>query len=531
MTDRPDDGWAESRVASGLGTSDGSLGDVGPDGMRPEPLARVTTGIPGFDQITLGGLPAGRTTLVSGTAGSGKTILGCQFLRQGALHGEPGVFVTCEEPAADLRRNMASLGWDVAALERDGQWRFVDGSPVVTSDSDTSEYNFDGLLAQIGHAVDHTAARRIVLDSLNVILAQVHDRTRVRGYLRRLAIELRRLDLTALMTVETESDYGAVLSSYGFEQYVADNVVVLRNVLEDEKRRRTIEVLKMRGAEHRKGEYPFTVLGGRGIVVIPLSVVELSQQSTDRRITSGNDALDGLCNGGFFRDSVVLASGPTGTGKTLMVTEFLAGGAERGERSLLFAFEESRAQIIRNARGWGRDFERMENDGLLRIVATYPEVASLEDHLVEITRQVEAFHPSRIAIDSLSALERSGTVKGFREFLIVLTSYVKGEQLAALFTASTPTLMGGSSVTDSHISTLTDSIVLLRYAELNGVIRRGITVLKMRGSAHDRRIHEFAITERGMEVGEPFRGVSGILAGQVITLPDEVAPADSDALN
>ncbi|HET6794438.1 MAG TPA: circadian clock protein KaiC [Acidimicrobiales bacterium] len=498
-------------VAAGLGTVGGGPVVVPVNDALP----RVATGIPGFDQITLGGLTAARTTLVTGAAGTGKTILAAQFLCEGVRRGEPGVFVTFEEPASDLRRNLAALGWDIAPWEEEDSWRFVDGSPVTLDDApERGQYNFDALLAQIGHAVDRTAAQRIALDSINVALAGGRDPGVLRGHMRRLALELRRLQLTAVMTVE--SDRASGVTNMGFEQFVADNVVVLRNVLDDEKRRRTVEVMKMRGAMHRKGEYPFTVLAGQGVVVIPLSVIELSQQSTDTRISSGNAVLDELCRGGFYRDSVVLASGATGTGKTLMVTEFMAGGAEAGERCLLFAFEESRDQIFRNARGWGQDFERFEDEGLLRVVSTYPEVASLEDHLVEITREIESFRPHRIAIDSLSALERSGTERGFREFLIVLTSYIKAEQVAALFTATTPTLLGGDSVTDGRVSTLTDSIILLRYVEVDGEVKRGVTVLKMRGSDHDRLIREFTIDGDGMHIGEPFRGVAGILSGQVV---------------
>ncbi|MEW6473593.1 MAG: circadian clock protein KaiC [Actinomycetota bacterium] len=496
-----------SPVAAGLGT----LGGRTFDGQRG--LRRLKTGIPGFDEITLGGLPARRTTLVRGTAGTGKTIFAAQFLVEGIREDDGAVFVTFEEPAEDLRANLATLGWDIERWEAEDRWRFVDASPVGGFDDEQAPYHFSTLLAQIGQAVDVTAAGRITLDSLNVVLRHLGANGDVRRDLRQLAVALRRLHLTAVMTLESGPEHLTV-SGEGFEQYLADNVVVLRNVLEDEKRRRTVEVLKMRGAPHRKGEYPFTVLAGQGMVVVPLSVIELSQQSTDTRITSGNRALDDLCMGGFFRDSVVLASGATGTGKTLMVTEFIAGGAQNGERSLLFAFEESVEQIYRNARGWGRDFAALEKQGLLRVVATYPEVASVEDHLVEITREIEKFRPARIAIDSLSALERSGSPKGFREFIIVLTSYVKAEQIAALFTATTPTLLGGESVTDGHISTLTDSIILLRYAEVDSEVKRGITVLKMRGSAHDKRIHEFTIDSTGMHIRGSFQGIGGILAGR-----------------
>ncbi|HZT64682.1 MAG TPA: circadian clock protein KaiC [Acidimicrobiales bacterium] len=507
MTDAVDD-FPRGTLADDLGTADGA----NPFVPAPDTMPRLLTGIRGFDQVTLGGVPAGRSTLVTGPAGSGKTVMAGQFLAEGARRGEPGVFVTFEESADDLRRNLQTLGWPIAEWEAQELWRFVDGSPVTVEGS-SEPYNFDALLAQIGHAVDHTAPQRISLDSLNVMLGQLESPALVRYHLRRLAMELRRVGLTSIMTLE--SDATTARLNAGFEQFVADNVVLLRNSLEDEKRRRTIEVLKMRGAMHRKGEYPFTVLPGQGLVVIPLSVLDLSTRSTDTRISSGNKALDELCHGGLFRDSIVLVSGATGSGKTLMVTEFLAGAAENGERALLFAFEESREQIFRNARGWGKDFAAMEEKGLLKVISTYPEVAALEDHLVEITRAIEAFRPARLAIDSLSALERSGTNKGFREFLIVLSAYIKAEQLSTLFTATSPSLIGGSSVTEGHVSALTDSIILLRYAEVDGEVRRGLTVLKMRGSAHDKRIHEFTIGEDGMRIIGPFRGVAGILSGHV----------------
>jgi circadian clock protein KaiC len=229
-----------------------------------------------------------------------------------------------------------------------------------------------------------------------------------------------------------------------------------------------------------------------------------------------------MCGGGFFRDSVILVSGATGTGKTLTVTQFLNGGAAVGERCLLLAFEESREQLFRNAIGWGVDFDKLERDGMLRVVCDYPEVATLEDWLLSIQKIVEEFKPSRVALDSLSAIERVGTVKAFREFVIGLTSFIKHKEITGLFTSTTSTLMGGSSITEGHISTLTDSIILLRYVEMFGDMKRGITVLKMRGSAHDKGIREFSIDKRGMHLGRPFRNVSGILSGS----PVHVSPTD-----
>ncbi|MEO0972771.1 MAG: ATPase domain-containing protein, partial [Pseudomonadota bacterium] len=226
----------------------------------------------------------------------------------------------------------------------------------------------------------------------------------------------------------------------------------------------------------------------------------------------GNEALDAMCGGGFFRDSIVLVSGATGTGKTLMATEFLAGAGPR-DRCLLFAYEESRDQLIRNAEGWGFDFAAMEREGRLKVLCDYPEVMGLEEHLVRMRTEIEEFQPTRIAVDSLSALERGSSAKSFREFVLGLTACIKREQIVGLFTSVTPSLMGGTSITEAHISTITDSIILLRYVEVFGEISRGIAVLKMRGSFHDKEIREFAIDNTGMRIGKTFRTVTGIMAG------------------
>jgi circadian clock protein KaiC len=333
------------------------------------------------------------------------------------------------------------------------------------------------------------------------------------------------MGVTSILTAERTDDYGPI-ARFGVEEFIADNVMVLRNVLDDEIRRRTIEILKFRGTDHQKGEFPFTIVQDGGLVVIPLSAIQLKQKSSDIRISSGNRELDDMCGGGFFRDSVILISGATGTGKTLTVTQFLNGGAGVGERCLLLAFEESREQLFRNANGWGVDFEHMERSGMLRVLCDYPEVASLEDWLLTIQRTVEQFKPHRVALDSLSALERIGTMKAFREFVIGFTSFIKQQEIAGLFTSTTPSLMGGTSITEGHISTLTDSIILLRYVEMFGEMKRGITVLKMRGSVHDKRIREFAIDGKGMHLGRPFRNVTGILSGT----PVHVSPSDLERI-
>jgi circadian clock protein KaiC len=492
-----------------------------------EGLPRVETGNPGLDHVAHGGFPEGRVVVVAGPAGSAKTVLAGQFLAAGAAGGQPGVFVTLEESAGDLRRNLATLGFAIVEWEQADLWCFVDGSPRYDAQVDeVLPVHFDTLLAQIGQAMDRTGATRVVIDSFGAAGFD-HDLGVSRARLRGLLSELRRLGATVLMTVETDHDGDSALTGRGVEQYVADCVVLLRNSLEGEARRRTIEVLKMRGAEHRRGQFAFTVVPGEGVVVLPISVQGLDQGSTDNRVTSGNAELDALCGGGFFRDSIVLVSGATGTGKTLLVTEFLAGGITRGEKSLMLAFEESRDQLHRNARGWGHDFDQAEADGLLTVVATYPEVATLEDHLVEMKRVIDEYQPDRIAIDSLSALDRVGSTKAFREFLIGLTSFVKAKQTVGLFTAATDSMLGGSTLTETHISTQTDSIIVLRYVEVFGAVKRAVTVLKMRGSDHDRDIREYYIDSTGLHVGEPFRTVAGILSGNIVNLValDDPPPA------
>lgn len=477
-------------------------------------IEKLETYIPGFDHISKGGLPKSRTTLVSGSAGSSKTVFAVQFLVEGIeKQSEYGVFVTFEESPDDIRRNMLGFGWDIAKYEKENKWMFVDASPQPgESMVFIGQYDFGALLARIENAVNSVNAKRISLDSLGAIFTQFEDARIIRKELFHVASALKNMQVTAVMTSERISEYGEI-ARYGVEEFVADNVIILRNILEEEKRRRTIEILKFRGTEHQKGEFPFTIIPGEGLVIIPLSAIELKQSSSNIRITSGNDKLDHMCGGGFFRDSIILASGATGTGKTLMATEFMHGGATNAEKCLLFAFEESREQLFRNATGWGIDFEKMEKEGKLKVVCEYPEVAGLEDHLIRMKQEIEDFKPNRVAIDSLSALERVSTIKGFREFVIGLTSFIKHEEIAGLFTSTTSSLMGGTSITEAHISTITDSIILLRYVEAYGEMRRGITVLKMRGSKHEKEIREFVIDNKGMHIEKTFRDISGIISG------------------
>lgn len=483
------------------------------DHSTSESVPKILTNIPGFDDISNGGIPAGRSTLVTGTSGCAKTILALQYLIEGiAKFGQTGVFVTLEETPEDIIKNVRSFGWDIQKYIDEEKFIIVDVSPdpgAITIES--GSYDFSALLVRIEHAILRIGATRVAIDSIGSIFNQFADAAQVRRELFRVSAGLKQMNVTTMMTAERIDDYGEI-SRYGVEEFVADNVIILRNSLNDEKRRRTIEILKYRGAPHQKGEFPFTI-SDNGIEVLPLSAMELTQKSSNTRVNSGNAELDEMCGGGFYKDSIVLISGATGCGKTLTITTFLYDGCRQGEKTLVFAFEESREQLLRNAIGWGMDFEKWEEQGLLKIVCAYPEVIGLEDHLLSMKKEIEQFAPQRIAVDSLSALERVSSMKPFREFVIGLTSFIKSKETVGLFTATTDSLLGGTSVTETHISTITDTIILMRYVELMGEMRRGIAVLKMRGSKHDKRIREYTIDHHGMSIGKGFHNIGGILTG------------------
>jgi circadian clock protein KaiC len=477
-------------------------------------LERVKTGIEAFDDLVMGGLPRGRTTIVGGTPGSGKTVFATQFLAHGITdRDESGVFVTFEESPSEIEVNMASFGWDIRRWRETNKLAFVDASPRDSDQMIVGDFDLAGLLTRVLHAAKNGNAKRVVLDSITQLFDHfVSDERAVRRELLRIATALKKEGLTVLMTAERNSEYGDI-SRHRIEEFVADNVVILRNALDRERRRRTIEVLKMRGSRHVEGEVPITLVSEQGIVAVPLSSLRLEQQSSTKRVTSGNADLDKMTSGGFFRDSVTLVSGATGTGKTLLVTNFLAGGVAAGERAMLVGYEESRGQLFRNARGWGVDFETMEAEGNLKVVCLYPEAQSLPDHLLMIRQLVEEFRPDRLAIDSLSALERIAPETGFREFLISLTSFIKKREIAGLCTATDKSLVGGHSASEQHISTLTDSIILLRYIQEGASMHRGLMVLKMRGSEHDKQITRFTIDGNGMHLGRPIEGTSDAFGG------------------
>lgn len=486
------------------------------DGQRPP--GRLATGIPGFDTIAGGGIVQGRSALLVGTSGSGKTIFGLQFLMEGVKQfGEPGVLVTFEELPEDIARNAGGFGWDVSGAVAAGDLTIVDASPD-TAGSD-EEFDFDALVSQMRAAVENVGAKRVVLDSVGALFPQFKDPFAVRRGLRHIIETLRPLGVTTLISAERATEYGSV-ARFEVEDFVVDGIIILRHPLERRTRSRTIEVLKLRGRSHLTGEYPFSIRTEAGIEVIPRPVVEIKQESSTDRISTGNGELDKVCGGGFFKDSVVLVSGSTGTGKTLLGCEFVKAASDRGERALFFSFEESRSQLLRNAQSWGIDLARCESAGSLRLEFRRAERMLLEDLLLELRGLVDEYEPQRIAIDGLTTLERSTLPEAFREFWVSLIGFMKERDITVVFTSTRPLGMDVESATEAHISTMTDVIIVMRYIEGGGEAHRGLLVLKMRGTEHDTRVRGYRITDSGLSIEGPMTSVSGFVPGAA-TMSDD----------
>ena len=475
-------------------------------------LHRFETGVTGLEHITRGGLIAGRTALLSGTSGSGKTILSCEIVHRSITQFDrSAVFITFEESPADVVRNVASLGWDFEKYVEQNQLIIIDASIDRQVVDTTGSYDLSGIIAQIEHAVSIVDAKVVVLDSIGALF-HLHDNPGlVRREIHRIADALRSLGVTGLLTAERTEEYGAV-SRFNIEEFVSDAVIILRHALSQERVRRTIQIYKMRGAEHYDNEFPLLITR-KGILIYALSESELTHDSTSDRISSGNAVLDEMAGGGLFRDSIVLVSGPTGGGKTLLCATFAAEGCLNNQRTLLLGFEESRQQLLRNADSWGIDFAKWESQNLLKIESRYPESLGPDGHLANIKDQIRQFEPTRLVIDSVSAMERIADIRGFREFVIGLTSFVKERQICTLFTCTTPELSGGESITEAHISTITDAIILLRYVEVAGALSRGILIIKMRGSQHQKDVREFRISGDGLTIGNSFKGAANVLVG------------------
>ena len=479
--------------------------------MSPAPHERIRVGTPGFDEIVHGGLPRGRSTLVAGATGTGKTVFGLQFLWGGARLGEPGVLVTFAERPEDLIANVESFGWDLGGLVSEGRLAIVDATPD-TELLVSGRFDLGGLAARIAHALSEVGGTRLFLDPIDALFEEFSDVVEVRRAFAAMLRALRPLGATALIAAERPSENGSV-SRYGAEEFAVDNVIVLRNVREDERRRRTIEVLKLRGADHHRGEFPFVINAMTGIEIVPFSPIEGDDSGSAERISLGNADLDAMCGGGMYRDALMMITGATGTGKTLIGLQFMVAGIQAGERVLYLSFEESRWQLERNAAAWGMDLTSSDTEGNLKIVSRYPARVGLEDLMVELKHTIEEFNPKRLVFDSITAVEHNAPGNAFREFSVGLPGYLKRRGVATMMTTTLPDLLGGDHATDLYLSTIADAIIALRYFDLESQVRRAILVLKVRGSQHASEMHEYEILSTGMSIKGPIQGIAGILAG------------------
>jgi circadian clock protein KaiC len=464
----------------------------------PAALAKVPTGVQGFDEITEGGLPEGRVSLVAGGAGSGKTVFAMGFLVNGAeKYGEPGLFVSFEETSRDLETNFASQGFDLQALQASGMLT-LDHIRIERSEmEETGEYDLEGLFVRLGAEIDAIGARRVVLDTVEVLFSAFKDQIIIRAELKRLFQWLADRGVTAIVTGESGERH---ITRHGLEEYVADFVVVLNHLVNDETATRRMRIVKYRGSAHGTNEFSF-LIDQRGISVLPISSIGLQHAAPTERVSFGIAALDEMLGGqGPYRGSSVLVSGTAGTGKTSIAAAFVDAACRRGEKALYVAFEESPDQIMRNMRSIGIDLEQWVEAGLLRIHAERPQVAGLEMHLVRLSREVDEFAPTVVVIDPITNLTSIGTYSSIRATLTRLIDAMKSRQITALFTSLTE---GDSAEsTDVGISSLMDTWILVRNLEVRGKRTRGLYVLKSRGMAHSNDIREFVLSDDGVDLRE-----------------------------
>lgn len=483
---------------------------VGAPASLPIGLPKCPTGIHGLDDITLGGIPQGRPTLVCGGAGCGKTLLGMEFLVRGATQfDEPGVCLSFEETSDELASNVASLGFDLADLIKRKMLVIDHVYLDRTMMEETGEYDLEALFVRLGHAVDSIGAKRVLIDSIEALFAGLDNESVLRSELRRLFRWLKEKNLTAVVTGERGQ---STLSRHGLEEYISDCVILLDHQVTDTVLTRRLRVVKYRGSTHGMNEYPF-LIEHDGISVLPVTSMYLNHVACNDRVSTGVPALDTMLGGeGYFRGSSILVSGTAGTGKTSLTAHFIDAACARGEKCVFFSFEESPDQIIRNMNSIGIDLGRWVERGLLHFHAVRPTTFGLEMHLVKIHKIIDQVKPTVVVVDPVTGLLHAGTESETRSILLRLVDYLKEKQITALIT----TLSGGAIAqeqTEVDISSLVDAWLLLRDIESGGERNRGLYILKARGVAHSNQIREFLLTDHGVELREVYLGESGMLTG------------------
>ena len=473
-----------------------------PIAARPA-LRKAPTGISGLDEITHGGLPAGRPTLVCGGPGSGKTLLAISFLVNGAVHfGEPGVLMSFEENADELAQDVASLGFDLPGLIRNKQL-VVDYVHVERSEiEETGEYDLEGLFVRLDHAVRSVQAKRVVLDTIESLFSGLQNETVLRAELRRLLRWLRDRGLTVVITGERGE---ITLTRHGLEEYVSDAVIQLDHRVNDQISTRRIRVVKYRGSHHGTNEYPF-LIDADGLSVLPVTSLTLRHDAPTERVSSGLESLDDMLSGrGYYRGSTVLISGAAGTGKTSLAAHFADAACRRGERCLYLLFEESPQQMVRNMRAAGIDLQRWVDGTQLQFHADRPSRFGLETHLVALHRAVEQFRPDVVIVDPVTNLLMVGTQTEVRAMLTRIIDFLKMKSITALFTSLTPAGSETAS-TETMISSLMDTWILTTTQQVDRRYHRWIDVLKSRGMAHSDETREFRITSEGIDILAPQAG-------------------------
>ncbi|CAN5377390.1 circadian clock protein KaiC [soil metagenome] len=473
-------------------------------------LSKSLTGITGLDEITGGGLPQGRPTLVCGSAGSGKTLFSLEFIVRGALEfNEPGVFMAFEEKAEELSINVASLGFDLDQLQKDKLIK-LDHVHIERSEiEETGEYDLDGLFIRLGYAIDSIGAKRVVLDTIENLFSGLTNQGILRAELRRLFEWLKEKKVTTIITGEKGD---GTLTRHGLEEYVSDCVILLDHRVSNQISTRLLRIVKYRGSMHGTNEYPF-LINEKGISVMPVTSLTLDHPVSSERVSTGIPALDKMLDGqGFFRGGSILVSGTAGTGKTSIAATFANEACRRKERSLYFAFEESPQQIIRNMLSIGLELQDHIDNGLLKFYASRPTLNGLEMHLVAIHKQIKDFKPSVVILDPITNLITVGSVSDVKSMLMRLIDFLQSEQITVMFTALALNSVINEQ-TDEGVSSLVDAWLLVRDIESNGERNRGMYVMKSRGMKHSNQVREFMITSKGLELVDVFLGPEGVLTG------------------
>lgn len=498
--------FAKPPVQSMNFESNGSTKTVSP------PLPKAPTGIDGFDEITGGGLPRGRTSLVCGSAGCGKTLFAMEFLIRGATEfDEPGVCITFEETAEDLAQNVRSLGFDVEKLIAEDKIA-IDFIRIERSEIDEAgEYDLEGLFLRLGLAIDSVGAKRVVLDTIETLFSGFTNQAVLRSELRRLFRWLKDKGVTAVITGERGD---GALTRQGLEEYVSDCVILLDHRVTEQTSTRRLRIVKYRGTTHGTNEYPF-LIDETGFSVMPITSMALQHAASGERISSGVPRLDTMLGGdGFYRGTSILVSGTAGTGKTSLSGHFADATCRRGERCLYFAFEESQDQNVRNMASIGLNLKQWIDHGLLKFHATRPTMHGLEQHLAAMHKLINEFEPTAVIVDPISNFMNASTRREAETMLIRLVDFLKVKGITAFFTSLTS---GGhaAEATEQRMSSIVDTWILVRDIELGGERNRGIYILKSRGMAHSNQVREFVLTDHGIELREVYIGPEGVLTGSM----------------